>query len=179
MKKFNFSNPWYLIIGLAVFKLIIHLITNTNYELHRDAYLYIAEAHHLDFGYLSIPPMLPVLIRIINIFLGDSAFVMRLLPAVIGAVSVIVVGKTVLEFGGKNWAVLIACVSFVTSPAFLRSNSLLQPVSINQFFWLISLYLVLKMIKARNTDYWAFLGIVWGLHGIRRTNHSAEYILAI
>ena len=161
--KFNFSNPWYLIIALALLKLIIHFITSANYGLQRDAYLYIAEAHHLSFGYLSIPPLTPVLIRIMELFFGDSVFAVRVLPALIGALSIVVIGKMVLEFGGKHWAILLACVSFLMSPAFLRSNSLLQPVSVNQFFWLISLYIVLKMVKTRNTDYWAYLGIIWGL----------------
>jgi hypothetical protein len=163
IKRLNFSNPWYLIITLALLKLIIHFITSTNYELHRDAYLYIAEAHHLSFGYLSIPPMTPALIRIMEFIFGDSVFAVRILPALIGALSIVVIGKIVLEFGGKRWAILLACVSFLASPAFLRSNSLLQPVSLNQFFWLISLYVVLKMVKTRNTEYWAYLGIIWGL----------------
>jgi 4-amino-4-deoxy-L-arabinose transferase-like glycosyltransferase len=163
IKRLNFSNPWYLIITLALLKLIIHFITSTNYELHRDAYLYIAEAHHLSFGYLSIPPMTPALIRIMEFIFGDSVFAVRILPALIGALSIVLIGKIVLEFGGKHWAILLACISFLASPAFLRSNSLLQPVSLNQFFWLISLYVVLKMVKTRNTEYWAYLGIIWGL----------------
>lgn len=163
IKRFNLSNPWYLILALALLKLIIHFITSTNYGLQRDAYLYLAEAHHLSFGYMSIPPMTPVLIRIMEFIFGDSVFAVRILPALIGALTIVVIGKIVLEFGGKRWAILLACVSFLASPAFLRSNSLLQPVSLNQFFWLISLYVVLKMVKTRNTEYWAYLGIIWGL----------------
>ncbi len=34
------SKEWLIIIGLALLKLGIHLATNTNYELHRDAFLY-------------------------------------------------------------------------------------------------------------------------------------------
>ena len=163
MKKIDLSNPWFLIAGLALIKLIIHFVTNTNYGLQRDAYLYIAEAHHLSFGYLSIPPMTPVLIRIMEFLFGNSVFAVRILPALIGALSVIVIAKIVLELGGKHWAILLACASFLVSPAFLRSNSLLQPVSLNQFFWLLSLYFVLKMLKTRNTEYWIYLGIIWGL----------------
>ena len=163
IKTFNLSNPWYLISSLVVLKILIHFITSTNYGLQRDAYLYIAEAHHLDFGYLSIPPMTPVLIRIMETFFGNSVFAERILPALIGALSIIVIAKIVMEFGGKRWAILLACVSFLVSPAFLRSNSLLQPVSINQFFWLFSMYFVLKMLKTRNTEYWIYLGIIWGL----------------
>ena len=108
IKTFNLSNPWYLISSLVVLKILIHFITSTNYGLQRDAYLYIAEAHHLDFGYLSIPPMTPVLIRIMETFFGNSVFAERILPALIGALSIIVIAKIVMEFGGKRWAILLA-----------------------------------------------------------------------
>jgi hypothetical protein len=47
------SHEWILIIALALFKLAIHFLTNTNYELHRDAYLYLAQGDHLDWSFLS------------------------------------------------------------------------------------------------------------------------------
>ena len=162
IKNFNISGLWLLIFLIAIIKLSAHLLTSENYELQRDAYLYIAQAHHLSFGFISIPPLLPFLIRIMEFFFGDSVFAMRLLPAVIGALSIIIIGKFVLDAGGKTWAVLIAGLAFLFSPAFLRSNSLLQPVSLNQFFWLLSSYFVFRLMQTKDTRYWLILGITWG-----------------
>ena len=163
MQQIKISNEWILILGLAFIKLLVHFLTNTNYELQRDAFLYLAQADHLAFGFSSIPPLTPFLAKISQLFLGDSVFAIRLLPALIGSASILLIGKIVLDLGGKWWAVLIACLTFLVSPAFLRSNTLLQPVSFNQFFWLISTYIILKLIQSRDTKYWIHLGIIWGL----------------
>ena len=62
------SNEWILIITLALIKLIIHFLTNTNYELHRDAFLYLALGDHLDWGFMSVPPTIAVLGNITRFF---------------------------------------------------------------------------------------------------------------
>lgn len=63
MKKTR-SKEWLLIIGLAVFKLVLHLVTNTNYELHRDVLLYYSLGEHLDWGFVSVPPVTPLISKI-------------------------------------------------------------------------------------------------------------------
>ncbi len=61
MKTIRVSTEGLLIIGLALLKLAIHFLTNTNYELHRDTYLYLALADHPDWGYVSVPPLTPMI----------------------------------------------------------------------------------------------------------------------
>jgi 4-amino-4-deoxy-L-arabinose transferase-like glycosyltransferase len=163
MDQDKHTNFWIIISILVALKLIIHFATNTNYELHRDAFLYLAQSHHLAWGYVSIPPLTPFLARISQLFFSDSVFAVRLFPALIGAVSIILIGRIVMELGGRSWAVIIAGSTFLFSPAFLRSNTLLQPVSFNQFFWLFSSYYVLRLIKSKNPNYWFALGIIWGI----------------
>ncbi len=152
-----------LIAALAIFKLLIHLFTNTNYELHRDAYLYLALGEHPDFGYFSAPPFIALIAKTARFLLGDSVFAIRFFPALAGAISVVLVAYIVKEMGGKRWAIVIAGLSFILSPAFLRSNSLFQPVTFNQFFWLLSAYLIVRMINRQNPRYWLYLGLAWGL----------------
>lgn len=60
-------------------------------------------------------------------------------------------------------AVIIASLAFILSPAFLRSNTLFQPVSFNQFFWLLSGYLIVKLINTKEPKYWIWIFIVWGI----------------
>ncbi|MGH7600180.1 MAG: glycosyltransferase family 39 protein, partial [bacterium] len=163
MKKIRVSPKWLLIAGLALFKLAIHFWTNTNYELHRDTYLYLALADHPDWGYISVPPVTPMLGKLTIALFGDSAFAIGFFPALIGAFSVVVIALIVKELGGKTWAILLACTAFMLSPAFLRSNTLLQPVSFDQFSWLLSGYFIVKLVESQNPQYWIHLGILWGL----------------
>ena len=152
-----------IIIGFAFAKLVIHTLTATNYELHRDAFLYLAQADHLDWGYFSTPPLTPFFTKIMVSVFGYSDLVVRLLPALIGMTAIIFVGLITIELGGKKWAVFLGCLAFLISPAFLRSNTLLQPISFNQLFWIISSYFFIRMLKTENPKYWIHLGIIWGI----------------
>ncbi|UCE05460.1 MAG: glycosyltransferase family 39 protein [bacterium] len=157
------SKEWILIIALAFFKLLLHFFTNTNYELHRDAFLYLALGDYLDWGFMSVPPTIAVLGNITRFLFGDSVFSIRLFPALIGTASVVIIGLIIRNMGGKTWAILLGCSAFILSPAFLRSNTLFQPVSFNQFYWLLTTYFIVKLVQTKNPQFWIHLGIVWGL----------------
>lgn len=158
------SKPeWLLVTALALFKLIIHFMTNANYELHRDVYLYLALADHPAWGYVSVPPLTPMIGKLAMALFGASSFAAGFFPALVGAISVIVIALVVKELGGKIWAIVLACAAFILSPSFLRSNTFLMPVSFDQFAWLLSGYFLLKLIKSQDTKYWIHLGLVWGL----------------
>lgn len=157
------SPEWIVLGTLVLLKLLIHGITGGNYGLHRDAFLYLAMGDHPAFGYVSVPPFTGMLAFLLNQLGGDGIFWVRLLPALAGAGSLLVIGLLVREFGGRAWAVLIAGLAFLLSPAFLRSNLLFQPVSFNQFFWLLSAYVVVRMLGRNDPRYWLPLGILWGV----------------
>ncbi|MEZ4748594.1 MAG: glycosyltransferase family 39 protein [Calditrichia bacterium] len=156
------QNTWLLIAGLAAFKLLLHLLTNTNYEFHRDELLYWALSNHLDWGYFSVPPAIAGWLAALRPLIGDSVFAVRLLPALFGAASVVIIGLLVREFGGKAWAIVLASAAFIVSPAFLRTNTMYQPVFFNQFYWLLSMFLMVKLLNSRSPKYLVFIGLLWG-----------------
>lgn len=151
-----------LIYGFAVLKLLIHFLTNTNYGLHRDEYLYYDMGNHLSWGYMEVPPMVAFLAKLAS-FLGGSVFAIRLFPALIGAITIVLIGRLVKSLGGNTWAIIIACTAFIFSPAYLGSNTLFQPVSFNQFFWFLCAYFLIKIVQTHKATYWYYLGIACGL----------------
>ncbi|MGH7493495.1 MAG: glycosyltransferase family 39 protein [bacterium] len=163
MKRISVSSEWLLLSGLALGKLASHFLTSTNYELHRDTYLFLALGDHLDWGYVSVPPAIAFFARLSQTLFGDSVFAIGILPALIGALSILLVGLMVKSLGGKIWAIALAGTAFLISPAFLRSNSLFQPVSFDQFFWLLTTFLALRLLQTRNPKLWLPLGAVCGL----------------
>ncbi len=159
----HISKEWIAIISLAFFKLLIHLLTNTNYELHRDAFLYYSLGEHLDWGYLSVPPFIALLSKVSVFLFGKTVFALRFFPAIVGTISVIIIAKIVKALNGGIWAIVIAILVFILSPAFLRSNTLFQPVSFNQFFWLLSAYLIIQLLKTGNPKLWISIFTVFGI----------------
>jgi hypothetical protein len=59
------SRSTYIIAFFALVKLLIPFVfIHSQFELHRDEYLYLADADHLAWGYIEMPPLLA--------FLGSS-----------------------------------------------------------------------------------------------------------
>jgi 4-amino-4-deoxy-L-arabinose transferase-like glycosyltransferase len=161
--KLKIPSFWLITIALVIVKLCIHFLTGSIYELHRDEMLYFAQGGHLSFGYISNSPFVGFLSFIVQQIFGYSQFGIKLFPALAGAASLVVIALFVKELGGKNLTLIIAGVAFMVSGAFLRSNALFQPVSFDEFFWLLSSYLVLKMANRNNPRLWLWIGFVFGL----------------
>jgi uncharacterized membrane protein len=138
------------------------MVVSTNYELHRDAYLYLAESDHLAWGYLSIPPLTPFFAHCWQILFGSSVLAIRMIPAVIGVLCIILISKIVRELGGGTWSIILACLAYLVSPAFLRSNTLFQPVTFDIFFWTLGTWAMIRLLRSEDRRWWLVLGIIFG-----------------
>ena len=171
LKKYD----WQLLAGLAFFKLIVHLLANTNYGFHRDEFLYLAQGEHLDFGYMEVPPMIAVYAKMALSF-GGSLFLVRLLPTMIGVLSVILIGILIKDLGGKRWAQFFGCIAFIFAPVFLRGNMLFQPVAFNQFMWFLSAFVMIRLVKTQNLKYWFYFGVVAGFAILTKYSVAFFYV---
>ncbi len=180
---------WNILLLLAALKMGIHLFTNTitAYGLHRDEYLYISESDHLAWGYMEVPPMIAIIGKIAKLLFGNTEFAVRFFPALIGAISIILIGMMVRDLGGKKYAQLIGGFGFLISPVFLGNNNLFQPVSFNQFMWLLSAFMMVRIIRKLDLlnfknlanlpiKNWYWLGIIAGLGFL--TKYSIAFFFA-
>ncbi len=171
MKKENL-----IIYGFALLKLLVpFLLIHSAFELHRDEYLYLADSDHLAWGFIEMPPMLAVL-GYVSKLLGGTVHTVQLWGSVFGALTIIVVGRTVLQLKGNAFAVLIACLAFLCS-GFLRMNILFQPNFLDVFFWTLSSFYIIKWIDTNNKKYLYYLGICFGF-GILGKYTTAFYIIS-
>ena len=160
------------IFPLLLLKLALHLLTNTNYGFHRDEYLYLIEGQHLAWGFMEIPPITAFLAFLANT-MGASVFVVRLFPAMIGVLSVYLLCRLVESLGGQKWAIILTGLAFIFSPVYLASNTLFQPVSFNQFFWLLTAYCFTKLVQTENKQYWWAIGLSLAIGFL--TKHSIVF----
>jgi hypothetical protein len=72
------------------------------------------------------------------------------LPALIGALSIFLVGWLIKELKGGSMAQLIGLSAYFLSPAFLRPAALLQPTIFNHLFWLLAAIVVVRMIHRQD-----------------------------
>ena len=71
-----------------------YVLVNDVYELHRDEFLHLDQAKHLAWGFHSVPPVTSWISWII-LQLGNGIFWVKFFPALFGALTILVVWKTI------------------------------------------------------------------------------------
>jgi len=161
-KPTRINNVLWVVIAISVGLLVFHCIFNNRYGYFRDEFNYLICSDRLAWGYVDQPPLLPFLLRITRVILGDSLRSIRFLPAL--AISSVVVLTTLIarEFGGGRFAVLLSAVAFVIAPVFLSDGSLVTTNCLEPLLWMGCVYFAILAVK-RDSRYWLLFGGVAGL----------------
>ncbi len=154
------------IVGtLVAVKLLLHFFTNAfgPYEIHRDAFLYMAMGEHLRLFSMDFPPGIAILSEVTRGLLGDSIFALRLPIALFSSALVAVAALTARELGGGRFAQGTAALAALANILFLRSGTLFQPVALDQLWWTLALFALVKLARGDDTRWWLVFGIACGL----------------
>src|SRR5215831_17727407 len=158
IKKFYMRKGTQLLYILALLKIIIpFFLQNPVYEPHRDEFLYLAEGHHLAWGFMEVPPLLSVFAWLTNVF-GDSMFWIKFWPSLFGAATFIITGKIVQRLDGKNFAIFLLFLPFIFG-AYLRLFFLFQPNTPEVFFWTMIAYSVIRFVQTQKTKWLYVFGV--------------------
>jgi hypothetical protein len=144
-------------------KLLIHFLSNGQYGYFRDELYFIARGEHLDWGYVDQAPLAPWIARLTRAALGDSLFALRFAPAVAGAMKVLLTGWMVREFGGKTFAVTLACLCLLVAPGYLLTDTLFSMNAFEPLFWMGSAYCLVVGIHRSQPHFWLWSGLLMGL----------------
>jgi len=157
-----------IIIILALISVFSHLIVINNLEYHRDEMLYFSLGQHPDFGYATVPPMIGWIAWLMQNVFGYSLFAVRLFPAMLSGVLVILTAAITKELGGTLYSGILAGIGILISGFVLRTFSLYMPVHIDVIFWTIIIYLLLRYINTSSGRFLIFLGIAAGLSALNK-----------
>ena len=150
------------VLLLAFVKLIVpYLLQSTVYGPHRDEFLYLAEGHHLAWGYMEVPPLLGIFAWLTHL-LGDNLFWIKFWPDLFGALTFIITAKIIQSLGGKSFAIFLAFLPFVFG-AYLRVFFLFQPNSPEIFFWTLIGYSLIRYLQTEKNSWLYLLGTSIGL----------------
>ena len=151
-----------IIYVLALIKFILpYLLQSSFYEPHRDEFLYLAEGHHLAFGFMEVPPLLSIFAWATHFF-GDGIFWIKFWPDMFGAFTFIITAKIVQTLGGKSFAIFLAFLPFVFG-VYLRLFFLFQPNPPEIFFCTMIAYSITRYIQTEKNKWLYILGISIGL----------------
>jgi hypothetical protein len=148
---------------MALFSVAIHLLVANNLEYNRDEMLYFSLGQHPAFGYESVPPMIGWIAWLMEHTLGYSLFAVRIVPALLSGVMVILVAAIAAELGGNSYSRVLASIGFLIAGFSLRTFSEFMPVYIDVVFWTIIIYLIIRYINKRSGRTLILLGVFAGL----------------
>jgi len=151
------------VIFIALLSALLHLFCAGNLEYHRDELLYFAQGMHPAAGYNSVPPLTGLIAWLVQNTVGYSVLAVRLVPAILGGVLIILTAALVKELGGSGYAVFLSSVGLMISIFFQRTFFLFQPVHIEVFLWTLIIYIVVRYINSGNEKLLIYLGAACGL----------------
>jgi hypothetical protein len=133
------------------------------YGLFHDELYYWAGAQRPGFGYVDHPPLAPWLLALAMGVLGDGPFVFSLLPALAGAFTILLVGRTARSFGAGVFGQTLAGLSFAVSPIVLAFFSFYSVNTLELLLWTAETCLFIELIRTGDRRLWLALGVVAGL----------------
>jgi 4-amino-4-deoxy-L-arabinose transferase-like glycosyltransferase len=147
---------------LVVCKLLLHISAMTSYGYFRDELYYLASTSHLDWGYVDHPPFSIGVLALVRSLLGDSLPAVRIVPALAGALLMIVTVLMTRELGGRAFAQGLAGLSVMMSPVFLAAAHYYSMNVFDQVFWAVAILALLHALDRSERKPWLVLGCVLG-----------------
>jgi hypothetical protein len=150
-----------VLIYLAAATVIVHLLTGGRYGFHRDELATLDDARHLAWGYVAYPPITPFFARVSLTLFGTSLVGFRFFAAIAQAIAVMLTGLMARELGGGRGAQLVSAVAAI--PFCLAGGALMQYVSFDYLFWVLTANFVVRLLTSENPRWWLAIGCSIGL----------------
>lgn len=154
------SSDLSVLIYIALATLVAHWLTGGRYGFHRDELATLDDARHLAWGYVAYPPLTPFFGRVSLLLFGASLAGFRFFASLAEAVVVVLTGLMARELGGGRGAQIVAAAAAV--PFCLAGGALMQYVSFDYFFWVLTSYFVVLLLKRGNPRLWLAIGCAIG-----------------
>lgn len=161
------------LVVLPLMKLLLHLVTYRGYGIFRDEFYYLACSDRLSWGYVDQPPLSVLLLKLQRTLFGDSLFSIRLLPAVAGALTILLVGLIARRLGGGSFARVTAMTAALVAPIYLSLDHFYSMNAFDILIWGLAAYLCLVIFQEEGDEHgisgsripglWILLGVVLGL----------------
>ena len=154
-----------IVASIVAIHLALHLyvLAVTQFGVHRDEFLYVAMGSHLRLWRMDFPPLIAILANVSRALFGDSLASVRVLPALEGAVLIVLAALIARELGGGRFAQALAATCVLAAPLYLRASTLFQPVILDQIWWTAALYGVVRLARTDDARWWLLVGAALGL----------------
>ena len=132
----------------------------------------MASTRHLAWGYVDHPPLSIALLALVRSLVGESLAAIRVVAALLGAVTVFLTGRLARAAGGRGFAQGLACLCALLAPVFLAVGHYYSMNAIEMALWPAASLLLLRALRTGRTLDWAILGSILGLGLLNKISAS-------
>lgn len=151
------------VVGLALAGLAAQLAVAGLEPLAPGERAHLQAGRHFELGYADAAPLPAWLLRLVTLGLGDSAFAVRLLPALAGAALVFVVAAMVRRLEGSRFSQALAALAAVVAPGYLAAHHRFGPGALAPLLWALVALVLLDICDMRRRGGWLALGVLCGV----------------
>jgi 4-amino-4-deoxy-L-arabinose transferase-like glycosyltransferase len=152
-----------VLLLIAAVSVFLRSLINGQYGFHRDELLTYTNARHLDWGYVSYPPMTAFLARIEMEVFGASLRGFRFFGAVAQSLMMLFAGLSARELGGSRSAQILAAIASGIGGVTLVHGSFYSYTAFDQLSWILVAYFIIRLLKSENPRWWLAVGASIGL----------------
>src|ERR1700676_2927457 len=155
-------DTWAL-FSVAAARMLVHLLTNSHYGVHRAELATFEDAHCLAWGYVAYPPLTPFVARVAIVLLGYSLPGVRFFGALAQCAAIVITGLMAREMGGKRLAQVTAALAVAIAPVSILWGALFQYTAFDYLWWVLAAYFAARLLRSEDPRWWLGIGIVVGL----------------
>ena len=165
-----------VLVGIAALCAIGHIATNGRYNFHRDELQFLSDARHLDWGYVSYPPMTPFLEHIGLSLFGLSLVGLRMFSVIAQALVIVISGLMARDLGGGRFAQVTAALCVALSPLPIFEATEFQYTSFGFLWFALIAWFTIKLLQSEDPRWWLAIGAAVGLGLL--TKYSIVFFIA-
>ena len=152
-----------MLVLLAVGRMVLHTVTNSQYGFHRDELAMLDDARYLAWGYVAYPPVTPLIGRVALVLFGPSLVGVRFFSALAQCIAMVLAGLITRDLGGTRPAQIVTALAVALAPISLIQGALFQYVSFDYLWWVSIAYFVVRLLKSEDPRWWLGIGAAIGL----------------
>jgi 4-amino-4-deoxy-L-arabinose transferase-like glycosyltransferase len=111
---------------------------------------------------VDFPPFIAYIAAFLNITSKDSLVSIHVVPALAEAFLVVVAGMIARELGGGRKAQILAAIATLVTLVFLATGSLFTPDALDQLWWSLLAYIIIRIVKRGESKLWMLAGLIVG-----------------
>lgn len=150
------------VLGMAAGVFVVLMAVARRYGWHRDELYFLEAGRHLAWGYVDQPPFTPLVARLADLVAPGNLVVLRLLPALAIAGTVVLGAAIAREFGGPSRGQAAAAGAVAAGGFALGVGHLLATATFDFTAWLALLWITARLLHTDDARWWTAFGAVAG-----------------